>query len=146
MASCIHQLLATDTLQNHILRVLQPAYARRYHAIVTAIAEHLLPLGILTLRLNSGIAGGYFVWLKLPEPLRSDLITRKAAEEEDLIISDGNLFRVQDDNKSDISFERNIRICFSYETEANLVQGVVRLARLVHRELQNTFNGTVQYE
>ncbi len=102
---------------------------------MTAITQHLLPLGMSTPQANSDVAGGYFVWLKLPEPLRSEAVTRKAAEEQELIISDGNAFQVPGDEESDTSFQSNIRLCFSYETEENLVEGVERLARLVRKEL-----------
>jgi DNA-binding transcriptional MocR family regulator len=128
-------MLATPTLQEHILHTLQPAYARRYHAMMTAITQRLLPLGLSTLQANAHVAGGYFVWLTLPEPLRSETITRKAAEEQDLIVSDGNTFQVQGDEDSGISFDNNIRLCFSYETEEHLVEGVERLARLIRTEL-----------
>jgi DNA-binding transcriptional MocR family regulator len=135
VASWIHQLLASNTLQQHILRVLQPAYARRYHVMMAAITKHLLPLGVSTHQANADVAGGYFIWLKLPEPLKSEAVTRKAAKEQELIISDGNAFQVQGDEKSGISFQSNIRLCFSYETEENLVEGVERLARLVKKDL-----------
>jgi DNA-binding transcriptional MocR family regulator len=138
VASCIHQLLATTTLQKHIGRDLQTAYARRYHAMMTAITHHLLPLGVSTPEANADVAGGYFIWLELPEPLTSEGITRKAADEQDLIVSDGNAFQVQGDEESGISFDRNIRICFSYETEENLVEGVERLARLIRQELDSS--------
>ena len=133
VASCIHQLLVTDTLQKHILRTLQPIYARRYRAMMTAITQHLLPLGVSTPQANMNVAGGYFIWLRLPEPLISEIITRRAAEEQDLIICDGNACRVQGDEESGISFPRNIRLCFSFETEGNLVEGVERLAQLIKK-------------
>ena len=128
-------MLATHKLQEHILCTLQPAYAQRYHAIMTAITQHLLPLGVSIPRTNPHVAGGYFVWLTLPEPLRSETITRKAAEEQDLIISDGNAFQVQGEEDSAISFDKNIRLSFSYETEEHLIEGVERLARLIRQEL-----------
>lgn len=128
-------MLATHTLQDHILHTLQPSYARRYHAIMAAITQRLLPLGVTTPQANAQVAGGYFVWLTLPEPLRSEHITKKAIEEHDLIVSDGNAFQVQGDESSGISFDNNIRLCFSYETERHLVEGVERLARLIRAEL-----------
>jgi DNA-binding transcriptional MocR family regulator len=131
----MHQLLVTDTLQNYIGRTLQPAYAGRYQAMMTAITQHLLPLGVSSPQANADVAGGYFVWLKLPEPLRSAVITAKAAEEQDLIVSDGSAFQVQGDEEHGIVFNSNIRLCFSYETEAILVEGVERLAQLIRQEL-----------
>jgi DNA-binding transcriptional MocR family regulator len=129
-------MLATKALQKHILHGLQPAYARRYHAIMEAITDHLLPLGLSTPQANADVAGGYFVWLTLPKSIRSDQITKMAAENLDLIISDGNAFQVQGDERSGISFNNNIRLCFSYETEEHLVEGVERLAQLIRQELK----------
>lgn len=103
--------------------------------MMTAITQHLLPLGLSTPDAKTDVAGGYFVWLKLPGPLRSEVVARKAAEEEDLIISDGTAFQVQGDEESGNCFDSNIRLCFSYETEENLVEGVERLARLIRGEL-----------
>jgi DNA-binding transcriptional MocR family regulator len=135
VASCIHQLLANGTLQNHILEVLQPAYARRYRSMVAAIEQHLLPLGVSISKPMGKVAGGYFIWMKLPEPLRSHLITQRATEEEDLVVADGNVFQVQGDTCNNLSFERNIRLCFSHETEENVVLGIERLARVIGRQL-----------
>lgn len=138
VASYIHQLLASNTLQKHILCTLQPAYSRRYHTMMAAIMEQLLPLGVSTPQANADVAGGYFIWLKLPEPLTSKIITRKAAEEQVLSISEGNAFQVQGDEGSGLSFQSHIRLSFSYETEDNLVEGVERLARLIKKELESS--------
>jgi DNA-binding transcriptional MocR family regulator len=138
VASSIHQLLVTNTLQNHILRNLQPIYARRYHALMTAITQHLLPLGVSTPQANADVAGGYFVWLKLPEPLTSEVITRKALDEQNVRIPGGNGFQVQGDEESGFSFQSHVRLCFSYETEENLVEGVERLAELIRMELESS--------
>lgn len=135
VASYIHQLLASNTLQKHILRTLQPAYSRRYHAMMAAITQQLFPLGVSIPQANADVAGGYFIWLKLPEPLTGKVITRKAAEQQVLTIPEGDAFQVQGDEGSGVSFQSHIRLCFSYETEHNLVEGVERLAQLIKREL-----------
>lgn len=77
---------------------------------MTAITKHLLPLGMPTPQANADLVGGYFVWLKLPEPLTTEVITRKAAEEQDLTIPDGNAFQIQGDEGSGVSFQSHIRL------------------------------------
>lgn len=101
-----------------------------------AIQQSLLPLGVSLPKPMADVAGGYFIWLELPKPLSSKLITEKAAEQEDLVVADGNAFRVQGDSHHDVSFECNIRLCFSYETEENVVLGIHRLARVIDRQLK----------
>ena len=39
-------LLESGELQNHIVRDLQPAYARRYYSLMSAINKYLVPLGV----------------------------------------------------------------------------------------------------
>ncbi len=106
--------------------------------MMAAITQQLFPLGVLTPQANADVAGGYFIWLKLPEPLTSKVITKKAAEEQVLTIPEGNAFQVQGDEESGVSFQSHIRLCFSYETEDNLVEGVERLAQLIRQELKSS--------
>lgn len=39
-------LLESGELQHHIVRTLQPAYARRYYSLMSAINKYLVPLGV----------------------------------------------------------------------------------------------------
>ncbi|OAX80469.1 hypothetical protein ACJ72_05197 [Emergomyces africanus] len=122
----IRELLATNALQTHIRTVLQPAYSKRYYALTAAVRKHLVPLGIsltnnpanpkpsanvnsnngntintCTGGSDSGIAGGYFIWLRLPPSLRASDLAKKAQEEEDLMIAGGNLFKVSQEDYDD---------------------------------------------
>ncbi|PGH15947.1 hypothetical protein AJ79_02114 [Helicocarpus griseus UAMH5409] len=148
----IREMLSTNALQTHIKTVLQPAYSRRYYALVAAVREHLGPLGVSmpdvppnepnAVDNSSGtIAGGYFLWLQLPPGLRASELAKKAQEEDNLVIAGGNLFRVvtEDDGpesrREDEDFQGCIRLCFAWEEETMFEEGVKRLAELVKREL-----------
>lgn len=136
VASFISQMLAENILQEHIEHELRPAYARRYHKLMGAITDHLLPLGLTVPQPGKDIAGGYFVWLELPKPLIAEEIAKLALHEEGLIVSDGPKYQVQGDKEATSRFERNIRLCFAYAEEGSLEEGVKRLARVVSRELK----------
>lgn len=75
--------------------------------------------------------GGYFVWLTLPASLQGHDVVRRAREEESLIIPEGSVFGVRGDSSSDL--DDKVRLCFSWEAEELLVEGIQRLARVVGR-------------
>ncbi|PGG97996.1 hypothetical protein GX51_07038 [Blastomyces parvus] len=164
----VRELLASNALQTHIRTVLQPAYSKRYHTLSAAVRKHLFPLGVSLpndpantrstetdpnanttstrgISSQSGIAGGYFLWLRLPPGLRASKLAKKAQEEENLIIAGGNLFKVvqedykygDDDSgeKNPADFEGFIRLCFAWEEDGKFEEGVERLARLIRREM-----------
>jgi DNA-binding transcriptional MocR family regulator len=133
VASFISQMLASNVLQDHIEHTLKPAYSRRHHNTVAAIDTHLKPLGVTISQPGKDVAGGYFCWLTLPEPLVAEEIAKLALHEEGLIISEGPKYQVQGDEKATSRFLRNVRICFSYADEHVLEEGVRRLANVVHK-------------
>ena len=52
-------------------------------------------------------------------------------------VATGNLFRVQDDQSVEPdAYERGIRLCFAWEQEDNLTEGIRRLARAVRNALE----------
>ena len=138
VATFVHQLLETGALQKHINEKLRPAYAQRYHELVHAIEDELVPLGVVPTKVEADVAGGYFIWLLLPKGLNAGTISRQAVAEENLTVAGGALFKVQgDENGSDEELERSIRLAFSWEAEDMLVEGVERLASLIRRVLNN---------
>lgn len=130
----IAQLLPTGVLQHHIRHVLQPAYAERYHRTMSAIREHLLPLGATLPSKPQEIAGGCFIWIGLPSPLCASDIARRALQDESLRVASGELFRVKGDPAPERShIEDSVRICYAWEDADKLDEGIRRLARTVRR-------------
>lgn len=127
-------LLQTGSLQHHISNVLQPAYASRYRGMMSAIEQHLLPLGVWLPQTGRESVGGYFIWFALPRPLQAVDVTRRAQEQANLIVAQGALFEVPGDS-AEITFPDCIRLCFAWEDEHKLAEGIERLAAVI-REMQ----------
>ncbi len=124
-------LLRSGDLQHHVFHVLQPAYERRYHILVSSVEKYLIPLGARLPQSGVGVMGGYFVWLTLPVALKAHEVVKRAKSEESLIIPEGPLFGVRGDAWQDL--DDKVRLCFSWEEEELLVEGIQRLARVVDR-------------
>ena len=102
---------------------------------MAAVQEHLLPLGVRLPSEIQEIAGGYFIWIELPQPLCASDIAQLALQE-GVKVASGELFKVQGDPAPGRSrFENNIRLCFAWEQESNLAEGVRRLARVIQRAM-----------
>ena len=139
-ATSMFKLLETGELQRHIFDTLQPSYARRYHKMISAIEQHLLPLGVTLPQSDRDVVGGYFVWFSLPDPLEADQAALRAQHEENVIIAPGSLFEVFGDAK-DGDLKRQIRLSFSWEEEEQLSEGIERLARVIRRMLAEERTG-----
>lgn len=137
------RLLQTGQLQNHIQTVLRPAYATRYSLMADAIKEHLLPLGFTMPQPDRDVVGGYFVWLGLPETLNAKELTQRCQDEESLVIAPGDIFEVPGDDG--LSFERSIRLCFAFEEEARLGEGVRRIGEVAKRMLEKSEDANGDY-
>ena len=123
-------LVESGELQRHIFRTLQPAYAQRYQRMMSAIEAHLLPLGVTLPQRSRDMVGGYFIWLSLPAPMQAEEVAARAQEEENLIIAPGPMFAVYGDEEA-VDLERKVRVCFSWEEEAMLAEGIQRLAQVM---------------
>ncbi|KAK4240390.1 pyridoxal phosphate-dependent transferase [Achaetomium macrosporum] len=135
-AVCMHQMLAVGDLQRHVEEVVRPALRRRHALIVAEAGRVLGGLGVRVWKGNE-VFGGYFVWLTLPERLDADAaaVAERAREEENLIVAPGRIFEVKGDEEA-ARFPRNIRLCFSWEEEEDIVEGVARLGRVLKRMLE----------
>ena len=133
-ASFINDMLTKGTLDRHIYHHLQPAYTRRYHKLLSAVEEHLFPLGLSIPQADKDVAGGYFMWLTLPAPLTAEEVWKTAQAEENVTIITGAKFRVEgDEDNPETRFERDFRLCFSWIDEELLEEGVIRLAKVIQR-------------
>ena len=98
--------------------------------MISAIEEHLLPLGVTLPQRHRDVVGGYFIWLSLPAPLQAEEVAVYARREENLIIAPGPIFAVNGDEEA-VDLNGNVRVCFSWEEEAKLAEGIQRLARVI---------------
>lgn len=139
-AAMLGEMLRNGELIKHIEDNVRPSLQRRHKLAMDAIRAKLLPLGYRTREtslLGARIYGGYFIWLT-PEDhitLSSKVIADAAVAEENLAIGYGNMFEVHGDEKS-AEFTRDIRVCFAWESEQHLVEGIVRLGKLLKRMLE----------
>ena len=98
-----------------------------------AIDSHLVPLGVQLSQPHRDAAGGYFVWISLPRPLRGARVAQQARDKENLIVAQGEMFEVPGDPDG-VRFPHDLRLCFSWETEESVVEGIRRLGAVL-REL-----------
>ncbi|KAK4631913.1 hypothetical protein CLAFUW4_03544 [Fulvia fulva] len=122
----ISRMLVSGQVQKHISDVLQPAYASRYNTMAKAAKEHLLPLGFSLSQPDRDVVGGYFIWLGLPHEIKAIELTKRCQEAEALIIAPGSIFEVPADDSA--KFEHDIRLCFAFEDEPKLREGVRRIS------------------
>ncbi|KAL0261853.1 Valine--pyruvate aminotransferase [Diplodia seriata] len=154
----VHQMLSTGALQNHIDTVLVPTYRRRYHALMSAIKEYLVPLGVVTdvgkkyeasiasssqLYEGSGTrypesAGGFFTYLMLPSDLpQAGKLATIARDKHKCKFAFGDMFKIEGDPGSAErarrkgGFEMGIRLCWAWLEEEQLVEGVWRMAETI---------------
>lgn len=74
---------------------------------------------------------GYFVWIALPPALDATKVAVRAKEAYNLIVAPGVMFGVNGDADID-RLKRQIRVCFAWEQEAALEQGIARLGEVVN--------------
>jgi len=128
-ATFITYLLQNGELQDHIAETLIPSFSRRHKLLSQAIEEHLEPLNVRMYK-DARISGGYFIWVTLPEAVLADTVVSRAKICENLIIASGSLFEVWGDENA-VRSGHCLRLCFAWETEENLFEGVRRLQRVI---------------
>ncbi|KAJ5771594.1 hypothetical protein N7520_002123 [Penicillium odoratum] len=131
-STMVNKFFDGDFLQNYIAKGLVPKCVNRYSVMVSAIERCLGPFGVAY---NpdaqfSNIAGGYYIWLKLPGSLRAADVCEKALEAQNLILGCGDLFELPRSTSKGDGHQR-LRLCFMYEDEDLLVAGVERLAIVI---------------
>ena len=133
-AAFVAALLARGALQRHVFGVLQPRLAARHAAMCGAVERALGPLGVRIEGREAprGVAGGYFVWLRVP--VDAVRLARAAQDEQNLVVAEGAIFEVPGDRAA-ARFPRHVRLCFAWEEEDRLVEGVERLAAVLKRML-----------
>ncbi|KAF7556575.1 hypothetical protein G7Z17_g1320 [Cylindrodendrum hubeiense] len=153
-ATLVYEMIATGSLENHIVNNLIPTYRSRYYAMFRAIKEHLIPLGF---RVSTGkpyeasptsngetnghskkveVAGGYFTYITTPEdlPISVAELAALALEKYDLKFAYGSMMTVEGDEESaeraSRGFGNGIRLCWAWHIEEEIREGIQRLATL----------------
>ncbi|KAF3767520.1 PLP-dependent transferase [Cryphonectria parasitica EP155] len=139
-ATLVCEVMRRGDLARHIDAVCRPGLQRRHGLLMRAVHEQLDRFGIEVLDGNLGgqgegagqpaTYGGYFVWITFPRGPAAKDITERAMRDENLIVPPGSMFEVKRDEET-ARFEKSIRLCFSWEDEEDLVEGVARLGRVV---------------
>lgn len=165
-ASFIHEMLATNQLQDHISKTLIPTYRARYYALFNAVDELLVPLGF---KVSTGTpyevssaetkanghtngatnghsgpraAGGYFTYLTVPSDIGITVgeLAALALEKHNLKFAFGAMMAVEGDKSSDErakdGYGQGIRLCWAWHPEDEIREGIARLAILT-KELKS---------
>jgi len=127
----VTELLRSGFVHDHILNTVQPAYARRYRTLIRSIEEHLVTRGCSLPQTTRSYAGGFFVWLTLPAGMLATELCKSCKENENVLLAPGTAFQVPGDDS--IRFQDSVRLCFTWEDEALLPDGVRRIARVIDR-------------
>jgi hypothetical protein len=109
--------------------------------MISAIDQYLVPLGVSISRVSlegKDVYGGYFIWFELPKGLSAECVATRAKVKENLIVAHGNLFEVYGDEEA-VRFYRWLRLCFAWEKEEMLVEGIQRLGKVIRNmpEVEN---------
>ncbi|OJI98903.1 hypothetical protein ASPVEDRAFT_95334, partial [Aspergillus versicolor CBS 583.65] len=136
MSTFINEMVtdkSTISLTSHIQNTLIPTYSRRHKLLLSAILQHLVPLGIITPPANQyNVGGGFFIWLKLPKALTSTAVVT-AARQDGVLIADGTVSSLPEGNDGLSDYSDYIRLCFAWADEERLAEGVIILAGTLKR-------------
>jgi DNA-binding transcriptional MocR family regulator len=84
-------------------------------------------------------AGGYFIWLLLPDNLagKGAALAAMGLEKYDLKFAYGDMMQVQGDatsaDRAGKSYGNGVRLSWAWHTEEEIVEGIKRLAALVEK-------------
>lgn len=133
MSTFINEMLETNTLQQYISTKLVPDGHRRYSLMISAIRKCLAPLGVTFSPdpERTTLSGGYYVWVKLPIPLDANQVCQKAIDTQNLGLGNGGLFSVPGGGSRDADLHRSLRLCFMWEDDEHLVDGINRLSIVI---------------
>jgi DNA-binding transcriptional MocR family regulator len=152
--------LRTGALEKHMHETLRPAYAKRWRLMVGAIEQELGPLGVKIVGgkgdevdpraqqvngMPKYVAGGFFIWMELPQGLTDLAVTSRALEDANVAIASESQTRLPPKNGHVSQERRNLRFCFAYEDEDKLVEGVKRLREVLETMLKEKEEGVVSY-
>lgn len=134
-AAMVAELVHSGELEKFIEEHGRPAMQRRHGLMMDAITAHLVPLGVKARpasETGGNSYGGYFIWLDIGTDFPAQLVAKAVEKEEAIIVGYGNMFAVHGDEEA-VRFDHSIRLCFAWEAEADLADGVNRIAKVMTR-------------
>ena len=107
-----------------------------------AITTHLLPLGFELPQTKRDVIGGYFTWLYLPPSLSSaaDALAKRCQKDANVVIAAGSIFEVPKDENG-VKFGGNVRLCWAWEDEWKLEEGVRRIGIVAKKMIEEAEKG-----
>lgn len=136
-------MLRSGRLQAHIKDTLVPTYRERYYALMSAVEDVLVPLGV-RVEANkpkdaaTATAGGFFTYLRLPDDLPiARNVAAIALKDKQLRVAFGHMFTVTGDEGSisraerEDGFARCIRLCWAWHEVAEIEEGMNRLGATI---------------
>lgn len=126
------EAIASGNLDHHIDNTLRPALQRKSQSLLHAVKTFLVTLGVEVGGARSRVDGGYFISVRLPAGIDSDAMCHRAERELGLLLASGTLFAVHGD-EGRVSGRDFVRLCFAYEEESRLVEGIQRITMLLKK-------------
>lgn len=140
-STLIEHVLRTGKMEEHIREVLVPTYKARCAIIQQAIKNYLGPLGV---KIDIGraynlpndteqVMGGFFIYITFPEGVAADNIAAVALKDYNVRFLASGAMRVRGSKKSrnEVLLSRGARLCWAWEEEDMLVEGVKRIASVL---------------
>jgi DNA-binding transcriptional MocR family regulator len=139
MSTFINELLEDHFLPGYIADVLIPQGRKRHRLLASAIKKYLGPLGVsFTPDPETGsVVGGYYIWVQLPVTVNATRVCHCALEEQNLVLGNGEGFAVPGRDSLGRDLDRRLRLCFMWEDEERLVEGVERLGAVIENLVDN---------
>ncbi|KAL9110433.1 MAG: hypothetical protein Q9227_004977 [Pyrenula ochraceoflavens] len=144
VAEVLAGMVESGVVEKHV-QWLVAQMKERWRRVRSAVERELLPLGVEIkggvegkgVSKRSGIAGGYFIWLRLPGGLDAAAVAERAKVEDGVFVAPGGYYEVWGDNtREGLMFRDHVRLCFVWDDEDRLEVGVKRLARTLRRILK----------
>lgn len=128
-------------MEEHIREVLVPTYKARCTIVQQAIEKYLRPLGV---NIDIGraynlpndakqVMGGFFIYITFPEGVAADDVATVALKDYNIRILASGAMKVRGskDSSNEALLSRGARLCWAWEEEDMLIEGVKRIASVL---------------
>lgn len=107
-------------IKNHV-QELRVIHMERMNAVIKIVEDELTKLGVTI----SHPAGGYFLWVKMPEHIHAAFVLKHASEKYNVTFVPGQMTSLSG------KFENYIRLSFAYYEIDDLIEGTKRFTQAV---------------